>query len=276
MTLFHALILGIVQGITEFLPISSSAHLTLVPFVFGWPEPSLAFVVAAHVGTLIAVTITFREEVAILLRTAVGWKSAPEYDRHLLRLVGIGTVPAAIFGVVFEKAIGGAFERPVLVSLLLGVTGFFLMGTETIYETHEAGTLPGASGRGDADMTQKDALIVGLAQAVSVLPGISRSGATIGTGIRRGLTRATATRFSFLMSIPIIFGAALVEVPDMLHQGFASGGGVFLAGIVSAGVSGFLAVRWFIASIQRRGLRPFGIYCLLAMVAGLLAALARG
>ncbi|MFA5890915.1 MAG: undecaprenyl-diphosphate phosphatase [Actinomycetota bacterium] len=278
MSVFQALILGIVQGLTEFLPISSSGHLTLVPFIAGWPAPTLAFAVAVHIGTLVAVAAVFRAEIAMLARTALGWKRAPESDRSLLRMIVIGTIPAAIIGITLEKVIGGAFERPVLVSLLLGVTGYFLMSTETIVETREAETVPGAiSGRPETELTTADALAVGFAQAVSILPGISRSGSTIGTGMRMGLSRVGATRFSFLLSIPIIFGAALAETPSIMNEGFGTGAGTaFAIGIASSAISGFLAVRWFIGTIQRRGLRPFGIYCFLMMVAGLVTALARG
>lgn len=270
MSSIQALILGLVQGLTEFLPVSSSGHLTLVPFIFGWDEPTLAFVVAVHLGTLMAVTFIFRAEVALLMRTALSWKTADERARRMFRLVAIATVPAAVVGVVFEHAISTAFERPVIVSLLLGVTGYVLMSTETHVDAVEG------EPRGEHLIDTGDAAVIGVAQAISILPGISRSGSTIAAGMRRGLSRPTAARFSFLMSVPIIFGAVLAQIPDMLKQGSGGQAGAFLIGIVTSAVSGFLAIRWFINVIGRRGLRPFGFYCVAVMVAGLITALARG
>lgn len=270
MSIFQALVLGLVQGLTEFLPVSSSGHLTLVPFLFGWDEPSLAFVVAVHLGTLAAVVAIFREQVSLLVRTARRRKEAPDYDRRLLRLVVIGTIPAVVVGAVFEGLIGDAFERPVLVSLLLGVTGSLLMSTESRADHREAPR------RGDETMSQGDATAIGIAQAIAVLPGISRSGTTISAGMRVGLTRTTAARFSFLLSIPVIAGALIFEIPDMFSEAGRAGAAPFLFAIVASAVSGFYSIRWFLGMIQRRGLRPFGVYCFLAMVAGLVAALARG
>lgn len=271
MGILEALVLGLVQGLTEFIPVSSSGHLTLVPFIIGWGEPGLAFSVATHIGTLVAVTWFYRERLRALTRTALSFKEAGEHDQRMLRFVAIGTVPAVIVGVIAEAVVADAFQRPVLVSLFLGITGYWLLSTETRVAENEPNL------RAIGAMTQRDALGVGIAQAVSVLPGISRSGSTIGAGMRLGLDRAAAANFSFLLSIPIIAGAIVFQIPDMLSEGIAGANALpALVGIISSGISGFFSIRWFIGVLQRNGLRPFGVYCVFAMVAGLLAALARG
>jgi len=270
-SILEALILGLVQGLTEFIPISSSGHLTIVPFIAGWDEPTLAFTVAVHAGTLVAVAWVFRDQVGRLARTTLRYRSATAWEQRMLKLIAIGTVPAVIVGITLEGPISQAFERPVLVSFLLGVTGYFLLSTETRHEHH-----PNPR-RVESEIRELDAGVIGVGQALAVLPGISRSGATIVAGMRMGLSRAAATRFSFLLSIPILIGATLAQIPDMLDEGLGSGaGGVFFVGAVSAGVSGFFAVNWFLGIVTRRGLKPFGVYLIFAMIAGLITALARG
>ena len=269
-SLLHAFILGIVQGLTEFLPISSSGHLTLVPFIIGWDEPTLAFGVAVHLGTLVAVVALFREEVALVVRTIVGWSAAGDASKTLVRLLAVGTIPAVIVGVALEGPIGDVFERPVLVSILLGVTGYWLLSTETFAEKRQEGARTGDQ------MGDRDALGMGIAQAVAILPGISRSGATIGAGMRLGLSRAAATRFAFLLAIPIILGAGLAQLPDLLDEGLSGSGPAFLVGMATSALAGWWAIRWFLGIVERRTLRGFGTYLILAMVAGLVTALARG
>jgi len=162
----------------------------------------------------------------------------------------------------------------------LGVTGYLLLSAETKFEA-----LPVVSGGPGAErrtprtqeaMTQRDALIVGGWQAFAILPGVSRSGATIGGALRLGFSRQAAARYSFLLSIPVIAGAIVFKLPDMVHKAGATGVGSFIVGILVSALSGFVAVKWFLRMIRRKGLRPFGVYCFFAMVAGLIAALARG
>ena len=279
MNVLQALVLGIVQGLTEFIPVSSSGHLVLTPFFLGWKEPSLAFVVAVHVGTLGAVLWYFRERVGAVLTTLTGWRNAAEGDRRLVRFLVVATIPAVIAGIAFEAAVGKTFERPVPVLLLLAVTGYLLLTTESLTEHRETDPVEGQVSLRDQDaMVFADAATIGVAQAVAILPGISRSGATITAGMRRGLTRRSAARFSFLMSIPVIFGAVLVQIPDISNQAGRSKADAlsFIVGIVASAVSGFFSIRWFLGIIERRGLRPFGVYCFFVFVAGLLTALARG
>jgi undecaprenyl-diphosphatase len=272
--LLQAFVLGIVQGLTEFLPISSSGHLVVVPFIFGWDEPTLAFTVAAHVGTLIAVIVVFSSEVRQVVRTVLGWKHALVAERAIVRFLAIGTVPAVVVGVVFEliyqDKIEMTFERPVLASFLLGVTAWWLMSTETKVAHREV------PGRLEQDLQTADAGWIGVAQAVAILPGISRSGATIAAGMRLGFAREAAARFSFLLAIPAILGATVLSLPDIVDQGLSGSGPAFVIGLMTSFGSGFLAIRWFLRLVARRDMKPFGTYLMLMMVAGLLTSLARG
>lgn len=270
MSLLQALVLGIVQGLTEFIPVSSSGHLVLFPFIVGWRRPSVAFDVAVHLGTLVAVLWVFRETIAQLFVSLTRWSSAPEGDRRLIKLLAIATVPAAVAGGVLNGFFESSFERPVLAAFLLGVTGYFLMSAETRAEAREE------EPKTEEALEPADAGVIGLAQAVAILPGISRSGATIVAGMRRGFDRAAAARFSFLLSIPVILGATAFKLPDIASEGARGGAGSFVIGFAAATGTGVVAVRWFLGLTERRGLRPFGAYCFLAMTAGLLASLARG
>ncbi len=268
MALFQAFVLGIVQGATEFLPISSSGHLVLVPFIAGWPEPSVAFIVAVHLGTILSVLWVFRERILELLRALFGRGSAE--DRRFVGLLAIGTVPAAVIGAVFSDRIDTTFERPVIVSFLLAGTAWILFSTETAFE--ESKKTP----HEEREVTPLDAGLVGVAQAVAILPGISRSGSTIGAGMLRALTREAAARFSFLLAIPIILGATIVKLPDMARQGASGSGGAIVLGVITSAIVGVVSIRALLAFVARRGFRPFAVYCLLAATAGLLTALARG
>jgi undecaprenyl-diphosphatase len=270
MDIIHAIVLGIVQGITEFLPISSDGHLNLVPFALGWPTPTLAFTVAAHLGTLIAVTVLLRDRVLMLVRTVLSWKTAPAEDRALTRLVAISTVPAVVVGLTLRGVVESSVERPVLVALLLGLNGYLMLRAEnTVVEEGPA--------RQTEDLETRDAWLIGAAQATALLPGISRSGMTLAMSLQRRIDRTAAVRFSFLMAIPVIAGAVVFEIPAMLSEGALGSQAVpFLIAIITAGLSGYVAARWLIRKIADRGLRPFGLYCIFAAIASLVVALARG
>lgn len=268
MAIFQALVLGIVQGATEFLPISSSGHLVIVPFIAGWPEPTVAFIVAAHLGTTLSVLWIFRERILELLRALAG-RGRTE-DRRFVGLLAIGTIPAAVIGAVFADRIETTFERPVIASFLLAGTAWILFSAESAFEERKEAP------REERDVNTIDAGFVGVAQAVAILPGISRSGSTIAAGMVRGLTREAAARFSFLLAIPIILGATIVKIPDLAREGAAGSGPAIVIGVVVSAVSGVLSIRVMLSLVARRGFRPFAIYCLFAMTAGLLTALARG
>jgi undecaprenyl-diphosphatase len=268
-SLLQALILGIVQGFSEFLPISSSGHLVLVPFIFGWKEPTLAFIVAVHLGTTLSILWVFRERIVELIRSLFGLGNPA--DRRFVGLLAIGTVPAAIVGAVFSNEVDRVFERPVVISFLLAVTAWILFSAESHYEKQDA-----EKTRDERMMTPLDAAAIGAAQAFAILPGVSRSGSTIATGMFRGLSREAAAKFSFLMAIPIILGATVVKIPDMIKQGASGSAGAMIIGVIAATITGVLSIRAMIGVVSRRGFRPFAVYCLFAMTAGILTALARG
>jgi undecaprenyl-diphosphatase len=269
--LLEALVLGVVQGLTEFLPISSSAHLVLVPELLGWEEPSLAYVVLLHAGTLLALVIYFRNE---LIATLTGMLRPGPARKFVLLLVA-GTLPAAVIGVAFEEQFERNFGEPFQVALQLVATGVILVGIEALARRkpppHEdAADLTGLEGLTD-QLTPARAAGVGLAQAFAIVPGISRSGATIAAGLLAGLSRAQAARFSFLLSIPILFGTTLFKVPDL--AGESVGTGALVVGFAASLVTGYLAIAGTISFLQRRGLLSFAAYCVLA--GGLAAVLLR-
>jgi undecaprenyl-diphosphatase len=267
--LLQALILGIVQGLTEFLPISSHGHLVLLPFIFGWEEPTLSFIVAVHLGTTLSILWVFRERLVELMRGAFG-RGNPA-DGRFVGLILLATIPAAILGAVFSDQIDRIFDRPVINAFLFAGTAWILFTAESVYEKRDE-----TQARDERMVTAVDAGAIGVAQAVAILPSISRSGATIAAGMVRGLSREAAAKFSFLMAIPIILGAVAVKIPDMIEEGAAGSGGAMLIGVITSTVAGVLSIRAMLGVVAKRGYRPFAIYCLFAMTAGLLTALARG
>jgi len=267
--LYQGLILGIVQGLSEFLPISSSGHLVLVPFIVGWRQPTVAFIVAVHLGTTLSILWVFRERIAELVRSLFGLGNPA--DRRFVGLIAIGTVPAALIGAIFHSQVDRVFERPVIISFLLGGTAWILLSAESHYEKRDQGKI-----RDERMMTPADAGIIGAAQAVAILPGISRSGSTIAAAMVRGLSRETAAKFSFLMAIPIILGATVVKIPDMVREGASGSAGAMVIGVIASAVVGVMSIRAMLSIVTRRGFRPFAVYCLFAMTAGILTALARG
>lgn len=290
MPILHALVLGVVQGATEFVPVSSSGHLVLVPFLLGWDEPSVAFDVAVHLGTLASVLWVFRARLAPLVRAI---RAPDEPSRRMLTLLFLATLPAAVAGAAFGSVFESAFSRPVLVSLLLGATGYLMLVGDRMIAHHEervrdeehARRVAALRGepepevrplRGEDGLDATDALWIGAAQAVAILPGVSRSGATVVAGLRLGVTRETAVNFSFLLSIPAILGAFAVKLPDLADAGARGELGAIAAGVAASAVTGVIAIRGFIRLFTSRGLRPFAVYCFLAMTAGLVGSLARG
>jgi undecaprenyl-diphosphatase len=256
--MFRAIVLGAVQGLTEFVPVSSSAHLVLVPFLLGWTVPSLAFDVAVHIGTLVALIVYFWRdlwEMAVgVVRSAVG--GGEERDRDRARLAGlllVGSIPAALAGLLLESFFERLFERPGFVAGELLATAALLLAGEAVYAR------PRPERRREIDrITVIDALTMGVLQAVAISPGISRSGATITGGLFRGLSREAAARFSFLLSIPAIAGAAVVAVPDLPP---GTDWGSVLAATAVAGVSGFAAIAFLLHYLRTRTMRPFAVYC---------------
>lgn len=268
MSILEALVLGIVQGLTEFLPISSSAHLVLVPELAGWEQPSLAYVVLLHAGTLLALVAYFRRELVATLRGMM----RPGPARRFLLLLVAGTLPAAVIGVAFEEQFEASFGEPFQVAIQLVITGLILIGIEILARrrpppVEDPQDLTGLQSLVD-ELSPAEAAGVGLAQAFAIIPGISRSGATIAAGLLAGLSRAQAARFSFLLSIPILFGTTLFKVPDLSGEG--AGLPALSVGFVASLATGYLAIAGTISFLQKRSLLAFAAYC---VVAGALAAL---
>jgi undecaprenyl-diphosphatase len=264
--MFRALVLGAVQGLTEFVPVSSSAHLVLVPFLLGWPIPGLAFDVAVHLGTALALLVYFRREVIGIIagsvRTLAG--RGDEADRHMGRLavlLAIGSLPSAAAGLLLGRFFENLFARPATVAILLLGTAALLLVAEAAY-----GRRPANRRRGLHGVTLMDAVTVGVLQAVAIAPGISRSGATISAGVVRGLSRDAAARFSLLLGLPAILGAGLLEVPNLPP---AADTGTVIAAAGMAALVGFLSIGFLLRHLRTRDTRPFAYYCVLLSAVGL-------
>ncbi len=266
MNLFQALILGIIQGATEFLPVSSSGHLVLVPWLLGWEEPGLTFDAVVHWGTALAVVVYFWREWLALIQAvfqAICQRSIADPKARLALLIVVGTVPAAVIGYALEDFFEQMFSRPPAAAAFLLVTAAFLSTAEWL-------------GRREHDleqMTWLDALLVGLGQALAIFPGISRSGATIATGLARGLKRETAARFSFLLATPVILGAGAFKLLDLAQAGNLAGQmPALIVGFAGAGVVGFGCIYFLLRYLQQRRLYPFAVYCAVAGVICLIVA----
>ncbi len=255
MSPFQAAVWGIVQGLTEFLPVSSSGHLVLLPWLIGWETPSLTYDVVVHFGTLAAILGYFRREILELV-SAAWWILRRRGSRpdqvDLVWLIAISALPAVVLGLLMEDLLESAFGAPLAAACFLIVTGVLLMLAEWL----------GDRQRVLKDLRPWDALLLGLAQSLALLPGISRSGATISAGLMRGLQREAAARFSFLMVIPVVFGATLYEVTKLFGASApAANWFTLLIGFLCACVSGYLAVSFLLDYVRSRGMRPFAIYC---------------
>lgn len=242
--MFDAIFWGVIQGLTEFLPVSSSGHLVLIPALFDRPGPDLATNAMLHLGTLAAVLVYYRSDIA---RMAKFDKPA----RRLITLLLIGTVPAVVLGLLFEDKVEELISEPRKVAFMLIVTGIILLAT----------TLLRLGDRQMTDVQPRDSLLIGLAQAMALIPGISRSGMTISAGLARGLKRTEAARFAFLLGIPVIAGAGLLQMVDALRLGEPIPSAVWV-GMVVAGLSGYAAIAILLRLLTRVGLAPFGLYCI--------------
>ena len=269
MSIIQAIAWGILQGLTEFIPVSSSGHLVLVPWLLGCQSPNLTFDLVVHLGTLVAVALYFRRDILGLLGGAWEIVRSRKIDTPEARLavcILVSMIPAAILGYLFEDAIGRILGTPGIVSLLLLVTGGILMASE--YVRHQESAL--------AKMRYGDALIIGLAQSLALMPGISRSGATISAGLLRGLSREEAARFSFLMVLPVILGATAYELLGAASAGFEGAQALYLlAGFLAAFLSGYAALRFLLKYLQNHGLQPFAYYCWAFGLASLIIGLVR-
>ena len=253
--IIKVIILGIVQGLTEFLPISSSGHLVLASELLNFHEEGVAFEVVVHLGSLLSVFFVFKEDIiqmikapfALLIKSKMTDKTK-EYLLWDLYII-IGTLPAAFIGLLFKSEIESAFSNIGLVILMLAITGTILVSSRFVSEK-------------DTKVTGIKGLVIGFAQALAILPGISRSGSTIVTGIFLGLNRETAARFSFILVIPAILGASFLKGKDLI----AAGGGdlsfwLLLIGAVASFISGYVAIVWLLSIVKKGKLEWFGYYC---------------
>jgi undecaprenyl-diphosphatase len=272
MSLIQAIVLGLVQGLTEFLPISSSAHLVVVPWLLGWESPGLAFDAALHLGTLTAVLVYFWADLVRMARALpraaadpVGVLRGPQPgrrddpDARLAILIAIGTIPGGVAGLLVEDAVEGIYHgdggtaRGAIVAIALALMALALL----LFAAERAARHV----RGLASVRLPDAVVVGLAQALALVPGVSRSGATLTAGLFRGLRRADAARFSFLLGVPVVAAAGLKGLLDSLQTGFAPGElPIFLLGIAVSGLSGFAAIAGLLRYLQRASTMVFVAY----------------
>jgi len=258
--IIQALILGMVQGLTEFLPISSSAHLVIVPELLG-VESSLAFDTLLHVGTLIAVISYFRSDVIAMIKAFFSsladiprgrFKEEIRNDqfKRLAWLILVGTIPAGLMGILLKDFFESLFSSVSAVGFFLLITGFILWGVERMPRGEKK----------TKEISFTNSLIVGIAQGCAIAPGISRSGATIATSLYLGFDREMAARFSFLLSIPAILGAALIQLKD-LTAGFDISTGSFVGGLISAIIFSYLAIKFLMGYIKKHSLVIFAYYC---------------
>lgn len=267
MTVFQGFLLGLVQGATEFLPISSSGHLVLVPWLFKWEiDPQAAFIydVLVQWGTTAAVITYFWRDIKDLTKAALwGLRDRQPFrdaNARLAWLILLASLPAAFSGLVLKKLVVESFASPRAVSGFLVITGMILFSSERI----------GKMQKSVKALTWLDSLWVGLWQVLSLFPGISRSGATIAGGLARGLRRPDAARFSFLMAIPVMLGAGGIAILDLVNSAEPINQITpLLAGFLSSALVGYLSIRWLLGYLQRRPLLIFAWYCLTAGLLGL-------
>ncbi len=271
MDIIQAIILGVIQGLTEFLPVSSSAHLVFITDILGLQQ-NVAFDTLLHLGTLVAVVGYFWRDIIELITSFIssimdifrgkfkeGLKEKP--FKKLTWLLVVGTIPAGLMGILLQKQFEALFNSVIYVGFFLIITGLLLWGAERVK--------PGE--KDVEDISFKNALVIGIAQGIAIAPGISRSGATISAGLFSGLNRELAARFSFLLSIPAILGAALVQAKDITS--FDASTAVLIAGFLSALIFGYLAIKLLLKIIKERTLMIFAYYCWIVGIAVIIISL---
>ncbi len=251
MDILQIIVLALVQGLTEFLPISSSAHLILVPYLTDWPDQGLAFDVAVHVGTLTAVVIYFRKEISkMFFAWLASLKGRHSEDSRLAWGVLIGTIPVGLAGLLFKDVISEHLRTPLVIAATTIIFGFLLWYADW----------SGKRSRDEHSMSWKDIIIIGCAQAIALIPGTSRSGITITAGLMLGLTAPAAARFSFLLSIPVIVLAGGVETLDYLKVASINDMNDLIIGALISAASAYLCIHYFLMLLERIGMTPFVIY----------------
>jgi undecaprenyl-diphosphatase len=305
-TWLQAVLLGLVQGATEFIPVSSSGHLVLVPFLLGWERPGLAFDVALHAGTALAILLYFRRELSGMLLAVIrrGDSREGRLYRRMAILLAVASVPVAVAGLLAQETFERLFESPPVAASFLLVTAGVLVGGEKVRDRRASRTAVAAR-RGDAApsggwvgtdgpapigadgpmavpvgadpadpagadlerLSWRHALIIGGAQVLALFPGMSRSGTTITAGVVAGLTRPAATRFAFLLALPALLGAMIVSLPELAEPGPYSGGDI-AAGVTASFVAGYLAIAFLVRLVSRIGLDVFARYLVVAAAVG--------
>lgn len=269
MNIIQAIVLGVLQGATEFIPVSSSGHLVLVPWLLGWAPSGLAFTVVVHLGTVFGVLTFFWQDWFAMFRGGIEWAQTRRVT-PALRMFGLlvlATIPAAILGLLFQSVLERMFQNPLFAAIMLLVTAALLLIGDRI----------GRSLRDVESMTWYDSLIVGLAQAVAILPGISRSGSTIAAARLRDVERGDSARFSFMLSLPIILGAGLVQLVELIRTGMSLNSALpLIAGFAAAFVSAYFVIRWMLNYLRSRSLTVFAAYCVVASLVSIAVYLIRG
>ncbi|HXF61449.1 MAG TPA: undecaprenyl-diphosphatase UppP [Caldilineaceae bacterium] len=260
--ILRALVLGVVQGATEFIPVSSSAHLVIMPWLAGWPDPSLLFDTVLHWGTLLALLLVFwRELWAIFIATlqSIGRRSLADPNARLGWYIVVGTLPAVGIGYFFEGFFETLYSDAAAAGRALFITALLLTGSELLARRRARGV----------DLTSvswDQAIAIGFAQAVALVPGISRSGSTIAMGLGIGLRREAAARYSFLLGIPAVFGAGLLQLLQALDTDpteVTAHLPALVVGFIASALVGYLVIRWLLAYLRSHTLYVFAVYCLL-------------
>lgn len=245
MELVKVIILGVVQGLTEFLPVSSSGHLVIFQKLFNINAEALTLEVFLHFGTLIAVMIAYWDDIVEIITLK------PQYRKFTYYII-LGSVPAGVIGILYQDVIAKVFDEIIIVGFMLIITGVLLWLSDRIT----------SQDRNMEEMNFIDAILVGCAQAFAILPGVSRSGSTIVAGLFKGLDRKLAAKYSFLLSIPVIGGATLLQTFDLIKEGFGTFGPVELAsGTIAAAIAGYFAIKLLVKLVNQERLSVFAYYC---------------
>ena len=251
MELIQIVVLALVQGLTEFLPISSSAHLILVPLLTDWPDQGLAFDVAVHAGTLAAVVLYFRNELGrMFIEWFASFQGRLTPDARLAWAVLIGTIPVGLAGLAFKDVIETQLRAPIVIAITTIAFGLLLWLADKI----------GTRQKTEYDLSLRDVLIIGAAQALALIPGTSRSGITITAALMLGLKRQAAARFSFLLSIPVIFLAGGFETLDYMQTASIQDAQALLIGALISAISAYTCIHYFLKLLERIGMMPFVAY----------------
>jgi len=261
MDILKVIILGVVQGLTEFLPVSSSGHLVLAAEFLNFQEEGVAFEVFVHLGTLLSVLIVFRKDVIKMCLAPFQYVSSrfekEETKQYLFwdLYIIVGTIPAAVIGLSFKSKIEAAFSNIILVIVMLAITGTILLLSRFMPQKNQ-------------DMTILKSFLIGVSQAFAILPGISRSGSTIVTGIFLGIDKENAARFSFLLAIPAILGASVIKLKDLLAmETYTIPASYLMIGAIVSFISGYFAIIWLLDIVKKGKLEWFAVYCYLVVIA---------